>query len=46
MSTAEYIQHFKKEVPLLGVLVSIGCTAALAKQANKKLQPWVDSKLG
>ena len=39
MTNAELWQHFKKEVPHLGFLVTVGCTAAIAKQANKQIEP-------
>lgn len=39
MTNSELWEHFKKEVPHLGVLVAIGCTAAVAKQANKQIEP-------
>jgi len=42
MDTKDYIKHFKKEVPLLGVLLGLGCTAALAKQANNAIKPKID----
>lgn len=45
MGTKEYIQHFRFEIPLLLSLVGFGATAALAKQARKKIQPKVDSIL-
>ena len=45
MGTKDYIQHFKFEVPLLLSLIGFGCTAALAKQARKKVQPKVDEIL-
>lgn len=45
METREYIQHFRFEIPLLLSIVGFGCTAALAKQARKKIQPKVDSIL-
>ena len=45
MTTQEYIKHFKKEIPLFGVLVGLGCPAALAKKANKEIMPVIDKVL-
>lgn len=45
MTNKELLQHFKNEVPHLAFLVTIGCTAAVAKQANKAVEPWVVEKL-
>ena len=39
MTNAELWQHFKNEVPHLAFLVTVGCTAAVAKQANKQIEP-------